>query len=590
MTLTDAAPASVSSPSEADHQTFCTYLAKQFIARKGFGVPQIPELQKLAASSDIVLAYSDGYSLTILCMVDREKTPDRIFTASTDDVEEVGKACLKYTGRVNSARMPVKIVIMEVGPGAADQRQRLGRFARSWLLSKVVPSAMTVDTASGTVWSSSKTWLSGGGYQDFIATLLASPRESDADLTPPVVLIAPASFPILTTALLAVLVAVFGAEIAYGTTGGPAGSLEPSMRTLVAFGASVPDLVLKSGEWYRLFSAPFLHADPIHLAMNAIGLFLAGRILERLVGRAWFGAVYAVAALCGACLSLLFHTGSTVAVGASGAIMGLFAAVLVAGEHFPPGAMRASLRTNALYVLIPSLLPLASAMKGSQKVDFAAHFGGAIGGAAVAFVMLNVWPRSEALPRLTKAAAAIAIAGVLALAYPALSILQHVQAAGVAPQLQAVSPAPQPQAMYPVPQSQAVDPVPQHRAVSPAPQLKLIPPDLLPQTAANMKAQAAWLAKYFPRDPRLHLYKATELLNTSDFRGAEQEAQAGLAEEELWRSMLSPEVAQNLRIVLAVAVSPDRQSEAQAIARPVCAAVSNGPMRKMLDDRKLCGA
>jgi rhomboid protease GluP len=126
--------------------------------------------------------------------------------------------------------------------------------------------------------------------------------------------------------------------------------------------------------------------------------------------------------------------------------------------------------------------------------------------------------------------------------------------------------------------------------VTSAPQFKLIPPDLSPQTADNMKLQAGWLSAYYPRDPRLHLHKATELLNAFDFRGAEREAHAGLAEEDLWRSMLAPEVAQNLRTVLAVALGPDRRSEALAIARPVCAAVTNGPMRKMLDDRKLCGA
>jgi rhomboid protease GluP len=177
--------------------------------------------------------------------------------------------------------------------------------------------------------------------------------------------------------------------------------------------------------------------------------------------------------------------------------------------------------------------------------------------------MLNVWSRGEALPRSTKAAAAIAIAGVIALAYPAISIARHFQAASFAPWLQ---------------------------AVTSAPQFKLIPSDLLPQTADNMKVQAGWLSAYYPRDPRLHLHKATELLNAFDFRGAEREANAGLAEEDLWRSMLAPEVAQNLRIVLAVALSPDRRSEALAIARPVYAAVTNGPMRKMLDDRKLCGA
>jgi rhomboid protease GluP len=258
---------------------------------------------------------------------------------------------------------------------------------------------------------------------------------------------------------------------------------------------------------------------------------------------------------------MLLNPSTLVSVGASGAIMGLFAAMLVASLHFPPGAVRFRLRGNAMSVLIPSLLPLATAMQG-QRIDYAAHFGGAIGGAAVAFVMLNVWSRNEALPRFTKAAAAIGLAGVLALAYPAISIARHLQAESLAPWL---------------------------AAVTSAPQFKLIPPDLLPRTADNMKVQAAWLAGYYPRDPRLHLHKATELLNNNDPSGAEREARIGLAEEDFWRSMLPPEVGQNLRTVLAVALGPDRRSQALAIARPVCAAVTSGAMRKMLDDRNLCG-
>jgi rhomboid protease GluP len=541
---------------EAPFQTFCTYLAKQFIAKKGFGFTRIPEVQPLAAACDIVLAHSDGYNLTILCMIDREKNPDRIFTLGSPEVEAIGKACLKYTGRTTFNRMPVYIWIMEVGPGAADQQARLGQFERSSMLSKVVPFAMTVDTASGAVWTNNKTLISSGGYQDFVATLLASPRESDADLTPPVVTVAPPSFPILTRTILAALLAVFAAEIHYGIEA-PTGLLQPSIKTLVAFGGLTRNLVQQSGEWYRLFSAPFLHADAGHLAMNMVALFIAGRVLERLIGRAWLGAIYVIAALCGSWLSLLLGPATIVSVGASGAIMGLFTAMLVISLHYPPGPIQKGLQMNAIYVLIPSLLPLASALKGGARVDYAAHFGGAIGGAAVGFAMLEIWSRSEATPRYAKAAAAVAIAGLLALAYPAISIWQHFST----PQ-----------------QVQAESFVKQ-----------LVPAELYPKDAANMKLQAAWLSAHYPRDPRLHLHNVGELLKANDRVGAEREARAGLAEEDLWRSMLAPQLPQTLRAALAVAIAGDRRSEALAIARPVCAGVTSGPVRKMLDDQKLCG-
>ena len=132
--------------------------------------------------------------------------------------------------------------------------------------------------------------------------------------------------------------------------------------------------------------------------MNAIALFIAGRSLEGLIGRAWFGALYVFSALGGSLLSLALNPVKLIAVGASGAIMGLFAAMLVVSWRFPPGVIRAGLQKNAIYVLIPSLLPLASALKG-HKVDYAAHFGGAIAGVLIGLTMLAVWSQAEPWPQ-----------------------------------------------------------------------------------------------------------------------------------------------------------------------------------------------
>jgi hypothetical protein len=43
-----------------------------------------------------------------------------------------------------------------------------------------------------------------------------------------------------------------------------------------------------------------------------------------------------------------------------------------------------------------------------------------------------------------------------------------------------------------------------------------------------------------------------------------------------------------LRAFLAIAVSRDRPEQAIETARPVCAALKDGPFRKMLDERRLC--
>jgi rhomboid protease GluP len=534
---------------QATYQTFCTYLAKQFVAKKGFEIAKVPEVQNLIAASDIVLTHSDGYTFTILCMIDRESHPNKIFDLDVNEVRQIGEGCLKYTGTLNRNRMPVFIRIVEIGPGSIEQQQRLKLLKRSSLTSKVLPSAMIVETASGQVWSSEKTWLSRGVYQGFVEKLLAAPREADTNLTSQVVAIAPLSFPILTVAILSVLFAAFAAEIVYGI--GPwTKSLQPTIATLVAFGGLSRNFVLQSGEWFRLLSAPFLHVDAGHLVMNSIALFLAGRTLESLIGRAWFGAVYVVGALAGSLLSLVLNPVSIVAVGASGAIMGLFAAMLVVSMHFPSGAIRTGLQMNAAYVLIPSLLPLASALQG-HTVDYAAHFGGAIGGATVGLLILRIWSRTEASPKFRQAAAAIAIAGVVALAYPTIAVLQNYPAMAFTTQL--------------------------------------IPLDKFPKTNADMRTRAGELIAQYPHDPRPRFLRAADLVDANDLAGAEREARAGLAEENLWRSILSAQVGNGLRIILAIALNKDRREEALSTARPACSAIKDGPMRKLLDDRKLCG-
>jgi rhomboid protease GluP len=254
------------------------------------------------------------------------------------------------------------------------------------------------------------------------------------DVPVPAVAIAPPSLPVLTFAILAVLIAVFACEIAYGI-GAPTDLLQPTIATLVAFGGLSHDLVVKSGEWYRLLSAPFLHANAAHLGMNAFALIVAGRTLERLIGRAWFGAAYTVGALAGSALSLELNPPSIVGVGASGAIMGLFAAELVVSIHFPAGPVRSALRSNAIYVLIPLLLPIATTLQNHGRVDYAAHAGGAIGGAVMGLVMLAVWPRSEPRPRLTPVATVIGLAGLFSLAYPVTSVLRSYEASAFITQL-----------------------------------------------------------------------------------------------------------------------------------------------------------
>jgi membrane associated rhomboid family serine protease len=244
--------------------------------------------------------------------------------------------------------------------------------------------------------------------------------------------------PWLTLTLLAVLLVTFALENIFPVT--PAvGGLSPSIATLLAFGALSHKLILSSGEWYRLFTAPLLHANLAHILGNGLALVLGGWLLERLVGRLWFFGFFTIGALGGSLFSLAVNPVNLVSVGASGALMGLFAALFVSSFRFASGtATRAALQLNSLRILIPSLLPFLQ-ISSIGRIDYGAHIGGALSGAVLALLLLRNWPESARIPQLRTAAALIsAIGAILFVASSGLAIANY---ARIAHTLQGARPA-----------------------------------------------------------------------------------------------------------------------------------------------------
>ena len=81
------------------------------------------------------------------------------------------------------------------------------------------------------------------------------------------------------------------------------------------------------GDWWRLFTAAFLHYGPLHLGMNMLALFLIGSVVEQALGHLRFLALYLAAGLAGSAGALLL-TPNAPTVGASGAIFGVLGALL----------------------------------------------------------------------------------------------------------------------------------------------------------------------------------------------------------------------------------------------------------------------
>jgi rhomboid protease GluP len=102
---------------------------------------------------------------------------------------------------------------------------------------------------------------------------------------------------------------------------------EPTIASLLQWGADYGPSTVTEGQWWRLVSSMFLHLGLMHLAFNMFVLWQAGQFIERLLGHASFLIVYMVSGLAGAMVSLAWHP-YVVSAGASGAIFGLYGALL----------------------------------------------------------------------------------------------------------------------------------------------------------------------------------------------------------------------------------------------------------------------
>src|SRR5258706_4664203 len=196
--------------------------------------------------------------------------------------------------------------------------------------------------------------------------------------------------PFVTFGLIVVLGLIYWVELIFAVQ--PDGKFAPGLHSLAAFGGLNESLVLQSGEWWRAFTAPLLHGNLTHILGNAVALLFAGWILERVIGHAWFAALFVVGALGGAAGSLAANSPNVLSVGASGAIMALLAAALVCSFMFESAQLRRRMQNVSLRFLVPSLAPALLPLGAATGTDYGAHIGGAFGGGAPGFFLRRLLP------------------------------------------------------------------------------------------------------------------------------------------------------------------------------------------------------
>ncbi|MEZ4359525.1 MAG: rhomboid family intramembrane serine protease [Kofleriaceae bacterium] len=533
---------------EATIETLTTaqYLAMRLCAERGFAPGTVAEAAPLAEACDLVLTKADGLSCTVVCILDGEANPGRTFELTRDQIVEVGKACLPYSGTMNGTKLPVAIQIWEVGAGATGPEALRRHKAVARALpgrAKVVISGWGIDPPRGEV----RTTVVFNGLlygRPFLTRALREPRLTGPELARrPAAVRRDVGWPWVTFALAALLVGIFAGEVRT-SFGGTSGALAPTPLTLVAWGGLLRSLVFE-GEWHRLLTCALVHADVLHLLLNGVALIMAGAVLETLLGRAWLLALFVLGALGGSAMSLALNPGDLVSVGASGAIMGMLAAGIFVAQRLPSEAERLRVQMRLLYVLLPSLIPLAT--RGGGRVDYAGHLGGALVGGALGWLILRTWPRSDELPRFRGVARGVAAAGAAAL------VLGGALLWGGRAEMRAA-------------------------AVAVAHDAALIPADELPASDAELVARSDELVARYPRDPRGRLAQAVKRARAGDSAGAQQALRAALAEDQLLReAFVGRGLEISLRHMLAtLLLGEQRRAEAAAVVAPVCVAGPGG--------------
>ncbi len=184
--------------------------------------------------------------------------------------------------------------------------------------------------------------------------------------------------PWVTYALIAANIAMFAVELGKG-----AGLTGATPKQMIELGGDFAPLTLH-GEWWRLLSAMFLHYGALHIGMNMLCLYRVS-VVERMIGRCEFLAVYLAAGLLGGIASLMRHS-DAVGAGASGAVFGAFGAfaaiMIVRRAEFDPQVWSRTMRSLGSFFGLNLVIGLSS-----PTIDMSAHVGGLITGFVAGFVL-----------------------------------------------------------------------------------------------------------------------------------------------------------------------------------------------------------
>ncbi|QIZ70907.1 rhomboid family intramembrane serine protease [Oxynema aestuarii] len=183
--------------------------------------------------------------------------------------------------------------------------------------------------------------------------------------------------------LIGLNLAVFSLQVLLGGS--------QNIPVLIQLGALIPEAVWE-GQWWRLIAANFLHFGPVHLMMNAIGLYIIGGFVEKTLGTIRYFGVYLSSGIASMAvitiLSRFIEFSAKITVGASGSVMGLVGAtgaILLWGWHREKARIA---RQRFQLVLLMVGLQMAFDLS-VPNISFIGHLSGVIVGFLITLMLMK---------------------------------------------------------------------------------------------------------------------------------------------------------------------------------------------------------
>jgi rhomboid protease GluP len=151
--------------------------------------------------------------------------------------------------------------------------------------------------------------------------------------------------------------------------------LSTSIDMLLQYGQV--NIYVFQGDYWRLFSSMFIHADIAHIVGNMLFLLIFGLRSEEMFSLPEYLSIYILGGLTGNLLSLLLLPSDTISVGASGAIFSMFGASVI--------YTRRSFRQSIIGALIYAFFLLF--LSSGAGVNNFAHIGGLVTGLVIGYLL-----------------------------------------------------------------------------------------------------------------------------------------------------------------------------------------------------------